>query len=112
MVERGIANALIDLSDGLAGDSAHLAAASGVQIVLDEGRVPVATVAVEVLGPEEALQAALHGGRITNYVSRLQRMQWIHPISKTISALRSRGLGMLGKVVASGSTEVGLSLSL
>jgi len=62
LVERGIANALIDLSDGLAGDSAHLAAASGVQIVLEEARVPIATVAVEVLGPEEALQAALHGG--------------------------------------------------
>ena len=62
LVERGIASALIDLSDGLAGDSAHLAAASGVQIVLEEARVPVAPIAVEVLGPEEALQAALHGG--------------------------------------------------
>ena len=62
LVERGIASALIDLSDGLAGDSAQLAAASGVQIVLEEARVPVAPIAVEVLGPEEALQAALHGG--------------------------------------------------
>ena len=62
LVERGIASALIDLSDGLAGDSAHLAAASGVQIVLEEAQVPVAPIAVEVLGPEEALQAALHGG--------------------------------------------------
>ena len=62
LVERGIASALIDLSDGLAGDSAHLAAASGVQIVLEEARVPVAPIAAEVLGPEEALQAALHGG--------------------------------------------------
>ena len=49
MEERGIANALIDLSDGVAGDSAHLAAAAGGQIVLEEARVPVATVAVEVL---------------------------------------------------------------
>ena len=62
LVERGIASALIDLSDGLAGDSAHLAAASGVQIVLEEAQVPVAPIAGEVLGPEEALQAALHGG--------------------------------------------------
>ncbi|MEC9355471.1 MAG: thiamine-phosphate kinase [Gemmatimonadota bacterium] len=62
LVERGIASALIDLSDGLAGDSAHLAAASGVQIVLEEAQVPVAPIAAEVLGPEEALQAALHGG--------------------------------------------------
>ena len=62
LVEQGIANALIDLSDGLAGDSAHLAAASGVQIVLEAAAIPVAPIAVEVLGPEEALQVALHGG--------------------------------------------------
>jgi len=62
LVEQGIANALIDLSDGLAGDSAHLAVASGVQIVLEAAAIPVAPIAVQVLGPEDALQAAIHGG--------------------------------------------------
>ena len=54
-----MADALIDLSDGLAGDSAHLGAASGVRIVLEAAAVPVAPIAVQVLGPEEALDAAL-----------------------------------------------------
>ena len=62
LVEEGIANALIDLSDGLVGDLGHIAAASGVQIVLEEASVPVAPIALEVLGPEQATEAALYGG--------------------------------------------------
>jgi thiamine-monophosphate kinase len=36
------AHAMLDLSDGLGADAAHLAAASGVAVVLDLARVPVA----------------------------------------------------------------------
>lgn len=62
LVEHKLVDALMDLSDGLAGDAAHMAAASEVKIVLQAGAIPVAQAAVDLFGPSEALQAALHGG--------------------------------------------------
>jgi len=62
LVEEEIANALIDLSDGLVGDLGHIAAASGVQIVLEEVAVPIAPIALQVLGSEQAIEAAFYGG--------------------------------------------------
>lgn len=55
--------ALIDLSDGLLGDMSHVAAASGVAIVLDPALVPVAPEAVAAAGSRrDALPLALAGG--------------------------------------------------
>ena len=62
LVEREVVDAMIDLSDGLAGDAAHIAAASGVAITLEADRIPVADAAVAAAGAEEALRLALHGG--------------------------------------------------
>jgi thiamine-monophosphate kinase len=59
--ERGVLHALIDLSDGLAGDASHLAAASDVGILLDTALVPVHPAAAEG-HPAAALRLALHGG--------------------------------------------------
>jgi thiamine-monophosphate kinase len=58
----GVVHALVDLSDGLAGDAGHLSAAGGVRVVLEAARIPVAPGARAALGDDEALQAALHGG--------------------------------------------------
>ena len=49
---------MIDLSDGLAGDAQHLAAASGVCVVLDPRLVPVHP---DLTG-EDALPLAMSGG--------------------------------------------------
>ncbi len=59
----GLASAAVDVSDGLAGDLAHLAAASGVGVVLEAPSVPLSAAAVEVLHADPAkLLRVLTGG--------------------------------------------------
>lgn len=63
VAERIRTTALIDLSDGLAGDMGHIAAASGVAIVLNPALVPVAPSAANAAGSRRrALPLALAGG--------------------------------------------------
>ncbi|HEX7051673.1 MAG TPA: thiamine-phosphate kinase [Longimicrobiales bacterium] len=62
LAEHDALHALIDLSDGLAGDATHLAAAADVGIVLDASTIPVHPAARQAVGPEEALRLALTGG--------------------------------------------------
>ncbi len=54
---------MIDLSDGLAGDAAHLAAAADAAILLSPGALPVHPAARAAAGSEEeALRWAVGGG--------------------------------------------------
>ncbi len=63
LAERDVPRAMLDLSDGLAGDVAHLAAAGGFGVLLEEGHIPVHPAAAAVApDPEEALALALGGG--------------------------------------------------
>jgi thiamine-monophosphate kinase len=60
------AHAALDISDGLAGDAAHLARASAVRLVIDVSALEAAlSPALRVLAPQlgvSALQLALYGG--------------------------------------------------
>jgi thiamine-monophosphate kinase len=62
LAERISLTSLIDISDGLGGDAAHLAAASGVAIVLEREAVPVDEESLYPLEGEEALRLAVTGG--------------------------------------------------
>lgn len=62
LAEQEIVDAMIDLSDGLLGDVGHVAAASGVSIIVEEKRVPSAATLLDRLGRSRALDLALRGG--------------------------------------------------
>lgn len=59
---RGHASACIDVSDGLLGDAAKLASASGCGLELSYDTVPVSEALVEAVGDARARELALTGG--------------------------------------------------
>jgi thiamine-monophosphate kinase len=63
LARHGVIAALLDISDGLAGDAGHIAAASDVQIVLDAESIPIhPAVYASSADAADALRLALAGG--------------------------------------------------
>ena len=59
---RGKATAALDISDGLLADCGHIAAASGVALLVEQARLPLSKALLALLGEEGARQCALSGG--------------------------------------------------
>jgi thiamine-monophosphate kinase len=62
LVSEADVHALIDLSDGLAADAEHVAAASGVRLELEAAAIPLHPVLETWAQPEAALSLAVGGG--------------------------------------------------
>jgi thiamine-monophosphate kinase len=58
----GVAHAMLDISDGLVGDLAHLCAASGVSAVLEAALVPLSPAARAALDHDRTLLSLVLGG--------------------------------------------------
>ncbi len=59
---RDIASSALDLSDGLAGDLAHVARASGVRAQLELERLPLSAAMLDSVSQEQGWELALTGG--------------------------------------------------
>src|SRR3546814_4796958 len=59
---RGIAHAVLDVSDGLVQDAGHIAATAGVQVVIAAGAVPLSLAARGALADDPALRSVVLTG--------------------------------------------------
>lgn len=59
---RGKATAALDISDGLLADCGHIAAASGVALLIEQAQVPMSAALLAFAGESAARQCALSGG--------------------------------------------------
>ena len=59
---RGLASAMIDISDGLLADGVHMASASSVGLAIDADKLPLSTALVSAFGVDEAQTLALTAG--------------------------------------------------
>jgi thiamine-monophosphate kinase len=81
---RGKATAALDISDGLLADCGHIAAASGVALLIEQARVPLSAALQAFVDAPTAYQCALSGGddyRLAftlppQYLSDLQDAGW------------------------------------
>ena len=103
------ARAMIDLSDGLGGDAAHLALASGARLEIEAGSLPLAKGVAEIalaLGTEP-LELASSGGEDYELLAALPAER-LAEATRGIAAREATTLGQIGTVVAGEGVEIRL----
>jgi thiamine-monophosphate kinase len=102
----GLASAALDVSDGLVGDLAHLAACSAVGAVVERDRVPLsAAAAAAVASDPGAWQAILGGG--DDYELLFTVPQEKHDIIGEVASAAGTPVTVIGAIVAAGEAPAG-----
>lgn len=103
------ARAMIDLSDGLAGDSAHVAAAGGVAITIAAGSLPLAAGVAEVATAAglDPLELAVSGGEDYELLAMLPP-QRLDDATARMEAAGEAALTAIGEVSAGDGVEIRL----
>jgi thiamine-monophosphate kinase len=107
---RAGATAMIDISDGLGGDGAHLARASGVGLRIEAAAIPLAAGLEEVAAAvdRDPLELAIGGGEDYELLASIAPAQLDAARQAVDEAAKGVGLTAIGEIVAGEGVEIRL----